>query len=53
MPWHTLPWSSALHERCIGPQVEVGEVHLSRRRAGRRTHDTGYYMPAHILKLGR
>ena len=32
-------------------QVPVNEVHLSVRRAGRRTAKTGYYMPSHIVKL--
>lgn len=32
-------------------QVPVSEVHLSVRRAGRRTAKTGYYMPSHIVKF--
>merc|ERR1719209_2230797 len=35
---------------CLG-QVPVNEVHLSIRRAGRKTVKTGYYMPSHIVKL--
>jgi len=35
---------------CLG-QVSVNEVHLSVRRAGRKTVKTGYYMPSHIVKL--
>jgi len=35
---------------CLG-QVAVNEVHLSVRRAGRKTAKTGYYMPSHIVKL--
>jgi len=32
-------------------QVSVSEVHLSVRRAGKRTAKTGYYMPSHIVRL--
>jgi len=35
---------------CLG-QVAVNEVHLSVRRAGRKTAKTGYYMPSHIVRL--
>jgi len=35
---------------CLG-QVPVNEVHLSVRRAARKTAKTGYYMPSHIVKL--
>ena len=34
-------------------EVAVEEVHLSVRRAGRRSAMKGYYLPSHVLRLGQ